>query len=111
MNVEEIAKAKEFISANKYELAYDLLMKSPMRSAEWFYLAGVAAMKLGKYGYGEHCLKKANTMQPGNSEYFNALNMLSAYTGNYRRRASKYNSKKLSDTDVRVNFNATPPCD
>ncbi|MDR0880796.1 MAG: CDC27 family protein [Clostridioides sp.] len=94
---ESTLQARELIGKNEFRRAYELLINLSERTAEWFYLTGLSAMKIGKYEEGEDYLKRAKFMDPENSEYSSALDSFSTYRNDYNYRADGYNRRRNND--------------
>lgn len=95
-----VIEAKRMIESGRFSAAYDLL-KTVMpgdRSAEWFYLAGKAASKLGMYEESEDYMKKARFMDPDNREYDEEYSRFNEYRNGYDNRARYYNERRRYDS-------------
>ena len=100
-NGDVCVEARNLISSGSFSTAYDLLRKvvSNERTAEWFYLAGVSAMKLGYYSEGEDFIERAKMMCPDNKEYYNAYRSYDDYGYDYDDRARRYNNSRRYDSN------------
>ncbi len=75
---------------NNLPLAQQLLIASPVRDAEWFFLSGVLSVKRGFIGDGIANLRQAHTMDPGNPEYAGIYEQVSSAGSIYRTRSDAY---------------------
>ncbi|WP_300280332.1 tetratricopeptide repeat protein [Peptacetobacter sp.] len=93
-------EARRLISNGKFSEAYRILKEviSSDRTAEWFFLTGMAAMKMGRYDEGEDYIKRARFMDPENREYDEAYNQFSSYRNDYDNRARYYNERRRYDS-------------
>ena len=92
MNRNVYIEARNLIANRRFADAYRMLKEvvSSDRNAEWFFLTGTAAMKMGRYEEGEDYIKRARFMEPENKEYDEAYNQFSSYRNNYDDRARYY---------------------
>lgn len=100
MNRNIYIEARNLIANRRFADAYRMLKEvvSSDRNAEWFFLTGTAAMKMGRYEEGEDYIKRARFMEPENKEYDNAYNQFSSYRNNYDDRARYYNESRRYDS-------------
>jgi len=96
-NNENFIKVRKFIESNEFEKAYQFLKNLSEKCATWYYLNGISAMNIGYYEEGEESIKKANTMDPENIEYQQALDTFNFYRDDYRDRSHRYNRRRHSD--------------
>lgn len=75
---------RQLIAMRQISRALIMLGQLP-KTAEWYYLSGIADIQRGWYTQGIQNLEKAVEMEPGNAEYNDALN-------NVRNRAGAYNT-------------------
>ncbi len=75
---------RQLISLNMTMQALMMLQSLP-KTAEWYFLSGVASVKSGRYTDGIRYLETAVRMEPGNAEYQDTLNGV-------RNRANSYNT-------------------
>ena len=75
---------RSMISMNMISQALMMLQQLP-KTAEWYFLSGVACVKSGRYTDGLNYLETAVRMEPDNTEYRDTLNGL-------KNRADSYNS-------------------
>lgn len=75
---------RQLLGINMTMQALMMLQNLP-KTAEWYYLSGLANIKSGRYNDGLHYLETAVRMEPGNSEYQDTLNGV-------RNRADSYNT-------------------
>lgn len=71
-----LVQARTFINSGNIMAAEQLLDRSAVRNAEWFYLKGIIFMRKGWYNEAQTHLQTAVNMEPGNLEYRNALNSM-----------------------------------
>ncbi len=74
------------INAGNLNLAEEMLQRTSQRDAEWFFLMGTVYYKKGWYDEASNCYQQACAMDPGNTEYRSALNMvnMAGSYGGYR---------------------------
>ena len=96
MNRNVYIEARNLIANRRFADAYRMLKEvvSSDRNAEWFFLTGTAAMKMGRYEEGEDYIKRARFMDPENQEYNAAYNQFSSYRNDYDDRARYYNEEE-----------------
>ncbi len=98
-NNENFINVRKFIEGNEFEKAYQFLKNLSEKCATWYYLNGISAMNIGYYEEGEESIKKANTMDPKNIEYQQALDTFNFYRDDYRDRSHRYNRRRRGDLD------------
>ena len=79
-------------------VAEEMLNRSAIRSAEWYYLKGLIFLRKGWYDEAYSHIQTAVNMDPGNFEYRNALNRMNSANNMYR--GSAYNKGYGSDPDL-----------
>jgi molecular chaperone DnaJ len=86
-----LIQARTFVNSGNIRAAEQLLDRSAVRNAEWFYLKGIIFMRKGWYNEAQTHLQTAVNMEPGNVEYRNALNAM----GNSNRgfQSAAYNRR------------------
>jgi molecular chaperone DnaJ len=67
-------QARVNINNGNINAAEDILNRTAVKNAEWYYLRGVISMKKGWYSQGYEDLQRAVNMEPSNYEYREALN-------------------------------------
>jgi molecular chaperone DnaJ len=67
--------------------AQDILLRSGVRNAEWYFLTAMLNLRRGWYDEAVTNLQTAISMEPSNFEYRNAMNNLMSQTGGYRNTA------------------------
>lgn len=74
---------RTLISQNRLEQAQELLDGVPVhnRNAEWYFLNGTVLYRRGWLDQAYTSFSTAHRMEPGNSEYFNALNNVQRQMG------------------------------
>lgn len=75
---------RQLIGMNMCSQALMMLQSLP-KTAEWYYLSGLANVKCGRYTDGLKFMEQAVRMEPQNQEYADTLNSMKA-------RASSYNT-------------------
>lgn len=75
---------RQLLSLNQIMQAQSMLAQLP-KTAEWYYLSGIAAIKRGWYTQGIEYMQQAVNMEPANEEYRNGLN-------NIKNRSTSYNT-------------------
>lgn len=98
-NNENFINVRKFIESNEFEKAYQFLKNISEKCATWYYLNGISAMNIGYYEEGEESIKKANTMDPENVEYQQALDTFNFYRDDYRDRSYRYNRRRRGNLD------------
>lgn len=83
------------INRGNLNAAEQLLDQSSNRSAEWYFLKGIIFQKKGWYSQALSHLQTAVNMDPGNSEYQNALYALNNSNRVYRERAGEYGGREM----------------
>lgn len=84
------AQVREAITKGNLALAEELLNREPSQTAEWNFLKGTILYRKGWYDEARMFYMRACDMEPNNTEYRNALNMLNmgAGYGGYRPMTS-----------------------
>ena len=93
----EFIKVRGFIEKNEFENAYNLLKSIGERCAKWYYLNGISSINMGYYEEGENSIKRANELEPENTEYKKALDDYLFYRDDYRERSYEYNRRRRYD--------------
>lgn len=77
------------ININNGNIAFaeDMLNRSTVRNAEWYYLKGLIFLRRGWYDQAYSSIQTAVNMEPANFEYRNALNRLNMANRGYRDSA------------------------
>jgi molecular chaperone DnaJ len=86
-----LAQARSYINMGNILAADQLLDRNASRTAEWFYLKGVICMRKGWYNEANTNLQTANSMEPNNLEYRNALNAINNANRGYQ--STSYNRR------------------
>lgn len=79
-----LAQARNYINTGNILAAEQLLDRSSVRTAEWFYLKGIINMRKGWYNEAYANLQTAVNMEPGNLEYRNAFNSINFANRSYQ---------------------------
>lgn len=66
---------RQLIQMNRPQQALAVLRSLP-KTAEWYYLSGLASIKCGRYNEGLSYMEKAIQMEPNNAEYRDTLNSI-----------------------------------
>lgn len=82
--------AYTYIRYGKYREALNALETSTERNARWYYLSAVAHNGLGNQVTALEHMRKAVSMDPGNQEYLQALDILENGGTVYRRQAGNF---------------------
>lgn len=69
-----------------------MMLQSLPRTAEWYYLSGLASVKAGRYTEGLNYMETAVRMEPGNSEYSDTLNSIKNRANTYSTGGGMYSS-------------------
>ncbi len=70
------SRVREQISAGRMDAAEELLRQAPTQDAEWHFLAGCVAYRRGWLDEARQQYRLACSIDPGNLEYRQALNMM-----------------------------------
>lgn len=62
------------------------------KTAEWYYLSGLANIQRGWYTQGVQNIEQAVRMEPGNAEYSGTLNSIKNRSASYTNSSSPYNT-------------------
>ncbi len=73
---QEFSRVRSLMNAGKLREAAAVLEAIGTRSAEWFYLYGVISFRMGDYSTAYSHLQQAVNMEPGNTEYRRAYDVL-----------------------------------
>jgi molecular chaperone DnaJ len=84
------------INSGNLGAAEQMLDRSGVRTAQWFFLKGIIFQRKGWYSQALSNLQTAVSMEPGNPEYQNALNTMNYNNTTYRERSGGYTGR---DTD------------
>lgn len=86
------------IDRNNLVQAEQLLNKSSVRNAEWYFLSGMLSYKKGWYDDAINKVQQAVNMDPNNYEYRDAFNRMQSMGHGYQGYASNY--RQNSNTDA-----------
>ena len=75
---------RRLIQMNNIMQALMMLQQLP-KTAEWYYLSGLANVKAGRYTDGTRYMEQAVSMEPDNNEYRDTLNSI-------KNRSTEYNT-------------------
>ena len=77
---------RNLINQNRFQEALSALSSMTDRSAEWYYLSGVAMVRVGRIRAGTEHLRTACQMDPANPEYRSTLEYVTQQSQNYTYR-------------------------
>lgn len=77
---------RNLINQNRFQEALSALASMTDRSAEWYYLNGVAMVRVGRVQAGTEHLKTACQMDPSNTEYRSTLEYVTQQSQSYTYR-------------------------
>ncbi len=80
---------RSLIQMNNIMQALMMLQQLP-KTAEWYYLSGLANVKAGRYTDGIRYMEQAVRMEPDNSEYSDTLNSIKNRSTEYNTAGSSY---------------------
>jgi molecular chaperone DnaJ len=80
----EFARVRQMINSNDINGARSLLQSIETRNAEWYFLDGIIALRLGWYAQARESLTRAYQMEPNNSEYRTAYNSVNNVRAGYQ---------------------------
>lgn len=83
-------KVRQALNFNRLDEAESELNGASVRDAEWYFLRGALCQKRGWMDEAMSCYQTANTMEPTNNEYRNAL-------VSFRNQANPYGSVQQSE--------------
>ena len=82
--------AYRYIRFGRYQEAINALNAATERNARWYYLSAVAHSGLGNQVTALEHIRRAVSMEPGNPEYLQALNIIENGGQVYQRNAGNY---------------------
>lgn len=82
---------RRLIQMNNIMQALMMLQQLP-KTAEWYYLSGLANIKAGRYTDGIRFMEQAVAMEPGNNEYRDTLNSVKNRSTQYNTGGGMYGS-------------------
>jgi molecular chaperone DnaJ len=83
----EFQEIRRNIDRGNLAAAEASLSRSRSRGAEWFFLSGMVSLRKGWYDEAMNNLETAVSMEPGNTEYRNAMNSIMQSQNGYRTTA------------------------
>ena len=90
-NTEQYAKAAyQYIRFGRYYEALNVLNSTKERNARWYYLSSLANDGLGNQVTALEHIRRAVSMEPGNSMYLELLSQIENGGAAYRRQAGSY---------------------
>lgn len=78
------ARIRTCIASGYLDMAQELLQRTPVKDAEWFFLAGSLCYRRGQFDRACTYFRQAVSMEPGNPEYQAALDQLNRQRSIYR---------------------------
>lgn len=90
---------RNLLDINEFQRAYNLLQDVSDKNGEWYYLAGLAAMKIGYYDEGERYINKAISIDPTNEKYRSMVSKYNSYRNDYNRNSYNYNRRNRDRLD------------
>ncbi len=82
--------AQRYIQSGLYQEALNVLSNVRDRSARWYYLSAIAHQELGNVVTAVSHIEQAVRMEPGNTEYRQAMQTIKAGGHIYRSKAQNY---------------------
>ena len=82
--------AMNYIRFGRYREALNALDNATSRDARWYYLSALAHDGLGNHVNALEHIRRAVSMDPGNQEYLNALNIMEQGGRAYRQQAGNF---------------------
>lgn len=82
--------AMRYIQFGRYQEALNVLNNSQERNARWYYLSALANDGLGNQVTALEHIRRAVSMDPDNSEYLRALDVIEHGGAAYRRQAGNF---------------------
>ncbi len=90
----DLNQVKQFINMRDFNSAESILNSYPNRNGEWYYLKAVIAGNRGQLPQAKQFIAEALRMDPGNIEYQNLSDRLSAFSSRYTQ---SYGSRDMSN--------------
>lgn len=85
-----LTAAYNYIRFGRYQEAINTLNAATQRSARWYYLSALAHSNLGNQVTALEHIRRAVSMEPGNPEYLQVLNIIESGGQAYQRNAGNY---------------------
>lgn len=85
-----LTAANNYIRFGRYQEAINTLNAATERGARWYYLSAVAHSGLGNQVTALEHIRRAVSMEPGNPEYLQVLNIIESGGQVYQRNAGNY---------------------
>ena len=82
--------AMNYIRFGRYQEALNALNNATSKDARWYYLSALAHDGLGNHVTALEHIRRAVSMDPGNQEYLNALNIMEQGGQAYRQQAVNF---------------------
>ena len=82
--------AMNYIRFGRYQEAINALNNATNRDARWYYLSALANDGLGNHVTALEHIRRAVSMDPGNQEYLNTLNIMEQGGRAYRQQADSF---------------------
>lgn len=90
--------AMRYIQFGRYQEALNVLNNSQERNARWYYLSALANDALGNQVTALEHIRRAVSMEPGNPEYLNALDVIEHGGAAYRQQAGNFRGFAMGGT-------------
>ena len=87
---DEIRTARNYVMSAYYQEALDVLNRTSVRSAEWYYLSAQANIGMGNRVIAREHAQKAVLMDPGNFEYRMLLEKIEAGAQTYHAQGRQF---------------------
>lgn len=81
---------RQYITAGRYQQAYQMLQNIADRNAEWFFLSGVTLVAMGSRFQGLNYIQKAMAMEPNNIEYRQYYDRMQQRQHAYQTQTNQY---------------------
>ena len=85
-----LTAAYNYIRFGRYQEAINTLNAATERSARWYYLSALAHSNLGNQVTALEHIRRAVSMEPGNPEYLQVLNIIESGGQAYQRTAGNF---------------------
>ncbi len=100
----DFASVRGYINAGQISTAEAMLDKMNVKTAEWFFLKGLCAIKRGWQDRAYSYIQTAVNMDPGNQEYRFYLNQFQARTQAYRSYGNRGGYSSNDSLDCCLNL-------
>lgn len=100
----DFATVRNYINAGQISTAEGMLDRMKVKTAEWFFLKGLCAIKRGWQDRAYSYIQTAVNMDPGNQEYRFYLNQFTARTQTYRNYGNNGGYSSSDSCDCCLNL-------